>query len=181
MARFRALPYAKALHQVVRSQAPDREQEVIGELERVAEALERVPDFLRVLTTPVVSVETKTAILDEVLDALDIGQPTRRFVHVVQQHYRMEHMHDVAAVYRELVDRSLGRTRARVEVVGRLSDQERRQILSEMSVVLGAEVVASFEDNPDLLAGFRVQVGSKVFDGSLVGEVDRLSRETTME
>jgi F-type H+-transporting ATPase subunit delta len=181
MARFRALPYAKALHQVVRSQAPDREQEVIGELERVAEALERVPDFLRVLTTPVVSVETKTAILDEVLDALDIGQPTRRFVHVVQQHYRMEHMRDVAAVYRELVDRSLGRTRARVEVVGRLSDQERRQILSEMSVVLGAEVVASFEDNPDLLAGFRVQVGSKVFDGSLVGEVDRLSRETTME
>jgi F-type H+-transporting ATPase subunit delta len=181
MARFRALPYAKALHQVVRSQAPDREQEVIGELERVAEALERVPDFLRVLTTPVVSVETKTAILDEVLDALDIGQPTRRFVHVVQQHYRMEHMHDVAAVYRELVDRSLGRTRARVEVAGRLSDQERRQILSEMSVVLGAEVVASFEDNPDLLAGFRVQVGSKVFDGSLVGEVDRLSRETTME
>jgi F0F1-type ATP synthase delta subunit len=163
MARFRALPYAKALHQVVRSQAPDREQEVIGELERVAEALERVPDFLRVLTTPVVSVETKTAI------------------HVVQQHYRMEHMRDVAAVYRELVDRSLGRTRARVEVVGRLSDQERRQILSEMSVVLGAEVVASFEDNPDLLAGFRVQVGSKIFDGSLVGEVDRLSRETTME
>jgi len=141
----------------------------------------RMPDFLRVLTTPVVSVETKTAILDEVLDALDIGQPTRRFVHVVQQHYRMEHMHDVAAVYRELVDRSLGRTRARVEVAGRLSDQERRQILSEMSVVLGAEVVASFEDNPDLLAGFRVQVGSKVFDGSLVGEVDRLSRETTME
>jgi len=154
---------------------------VIGELERVAEALDRVPEFQRVLTTPVVSVETKTAILDEVLDALEIGQPTRRFVHVVQQHYRMEHMHDIAAVYRELVDRSLGRTRARVEVVGRLSDQERRKILSEMSEVMGAEVVASFEDNPDLLAGFRVQVGSKVFDGSLVGEVDRLSRETTME
>jgi F-type H+-transporting ATPase subunit delta len=181
MARFRALPYAKALHQVVRSQSPEREQEVIGELERVAQALDSVPDFLRVLTTPVVSVETKTAILDEVLDALDIGQPTRRFVHVVQQHYRMEHMRDIAAVYRELVDRSLGRTRARVEVVGRLSDQERRHILSEMSEVVGAEVVASFEDNPDLLAGFRVQVGSKVFDGSLVGEVDRLSRETTME
>jgi len=181
MARFRALPYAKALHEVVRSQSPEREEEVIGELERVAEALDRVPEFQRVLTTPVVSVETKTAILDEVLDALEIGQPTRRFVHVVQQHYRMEHMHDIAAVYRELVDRSLGRTRARVEVVGRLSDQERRKILSEMSEVMGAEVVASFEDNPDLLAGFRVQVGSKVFDGSLVGEVDRLSRETTME
>ena len=181
MARFRALPYAKALHEVVRSQAPEREEEVIGELERGADALESVPDFQRVLTTPVVKVETKTAILDEVLDALGLAQPTRRFIHVVQQHYRMEHMRDIAAVYRDLVDRSLGRTRARVEVVGRLSEQERHQLLREMSDVLGTEVVARFEDNPDLLAGFRVQVGSKVFDGSLVGEVDRLSRETTME
>ena len=181
MTRFRALPYAKALHEVVHSQYPGREEDVVAELERVAEALESVPEFQRVLTTPGVSVETKTAILDEVLDALEITQPTRRFVHVVQGHYRTEHMADIAAVYREIVDRSLGRTRAQIEVVGSLSDQERRQILSGMSDVLGAEVVASFEDNPELLAGFRVRVGSKVFDGSLVGEVDRLSRETTME
>ena len=44
--------------------------------------------------------------------------------------------------------------------------------------MVGAEVVAEFEENPELLAGFRVQVGSKVFDGSLVGQVDRLSRHT---
>lgn len=181
MTRFRALPYAKALHEVVRSQYPRREEDVIAELERVTEALESVPEFQRVLTTPGVSSETKTAILDEVLDALEIGPPTRRFVNVVQGHYRMEHMGDIAAVYRELVDRSLGRTRAQVEVVGRLSDQDQQEILSGMSEVLGADVVANFEDNPELLAGFRVQVGSKVFDGSLVGEVDRLSRETTME
>ena len=181
MTRFRALPYAKALHEVVRSQGPEREEDVIVELERVAEALESVPEFQRVLTTPGVSAETKTAILDEVLDALEIGQPTRRFLHVVQGHYRTEHMGDITAVYRELVDRSLGRTRAQVEVVGSLSDQERQEIVSGMSEALGADVVASFEDNPELLAGFRVQVGSKVFDGSLVGEVDRLSQEMTME
>jgi F-type H+-transporting ATPase subunit delta len=181
MTRFRALPYAKALHGVVRSEYPGREEAVIGELAGVAEALESVPDFQRVLTTPGVSPETKTAILDEVLDALEIAEPTRRFIHVVQGHYRMEHMADISAVYRDLVDRSLGRTRAQVEVAGSLSDQEQREILSGMSEVLGADVVANFADNPDLLAGFRVRVGSKIFDGSLVGEVDRLSRETTME
>jgi F0F1-type ATP synthase delta subunit len=50
-----------------------------------------------------------------------------------------------------------------------------------MADVLGTDVVADFEENPDLLAGFRVQVGSKVFDGSLVGQVDRLSREMLRE
>ena len=181
MARFRAMPYAKALHEVVRADDPARSESVISELELVAEALQAVPDFQRVLTTPMVSVETKSQILDAVLDSLEITQPSRRFLHVVQQHYRMEHMRDIAAVYRELVDRAAGRTRARIEVAGELDEQQRHQVQRVMTDVLGTDVVADFEDNPELLAGFRVQVGSKVFDGSLVGQVDRLSRETLME
>jgi F-type H+-transporting ATPase subunit delta len=181
MARFRALPYAKALHQVIAAADPGRADEVTGQLERVAEALEAVPEFQRVLTTPMVAVETKRRILDEVLDSLEIDQPTRRFIHVVQQHYRMEHMRHISEVYRELIDRSLGRTRATVEVAGAIAEAERRQILDVMIEVIQTEVVADFEENADLLAGFRVRVGSKVFDGSLVAQVDRLSREALRE
>ena len=181
MSRFRALPYAKALHELILSQDPGRADFLIDELERLAEAVTGVPEFHRVLVTPMVSVETKTAILDQVLDALEITQPCRRFVHVVQQHYRMQHLPTIAASYRELVDRSMGRTRATVEVATRLEDSQRRQILEVMAELVGSEVIAEFEENPDLLAGFRVQVGSKVFDGSLVGQLDRLSRETLIE
>jgi F-type H+-transporting ATPase subunit delta len=181
MARFRALPYAKALHEVITASEPARAEIVISELERVEAALDQVPQFLRVLTTPMVTPETKGQILDTVLDSLEITEPTRRFIHVVQQHYRMEHMAGIVAVYRELVDRSLGRTRATVEVAGALDEAGRGAILKTMADVLGTEIVADFAENPDLLAGFRVQVGSKVFDGSLVGQVDRLSREMLRE
>jgi F-type H+-transporting ATPase subunit delta len=181
MARFRALPYAKALHEVVTSSHPGRAETVISELDHVAAALDEVPQFLRVLTTPMVTPETKTQILDDVLSSLEITEPTRRFVHVVQRHYRMEHMASIAEVYRELVDRSLGRTRATIEVAGDLDEAGRGSILATMGEVLDQDVVADFEDNPELLAGFRVQVGSKVFDGSLVGQVDRLSREMLRE
>ena len=100
---------------------------------------------------------------------------------MVQQHYRMEHMRDIAIAYRELVDRAAGRTRASIEVAGELSEEERRRIVGALARVVGVDVVASFENRPELLAGFRVQVGSKVFDGSLVGQVDRLSRESLTE
>ena len=46
---------------------------------------------------------------------------------------------------------------------------------------MGTTVVADFVYNPELLAGFKVKVGSKVFDGSLVGQVNRLSRQTVIE
>lgn len=181
MSRFRALPYAKALIEVVRDQCPERKEEVTEELEAVASALEAVPDFERVLVTPTVDTETKIGILDQVLDNLGITQPVRRFIHVVQHHYRMEHMRDIANAYRDLVDRELGRTRARIELATTYDEADRRRIAEVMSAVIGTTVVADFVHNPELLAGFKVQVGSKVFDGSLVGQVDRLSRQTVIE
>jgi len=181
MSRFRALPYAKALIEVVRDQCPERKEEVTEELEAVASALEAVPDFERVLVTPTVDTETKTVILDQVLDNLGITQPVRRFIHVVQRQYRMEHMRDIAKAYRDLVDRELGRTRARIELATTYDEADRRRIAEVMSAVIGTTVVADFVHNPELLAGFKVQVGSKVFDGSLVGQVDRLSRQTVIE
>jgi F-type H+-transporting ATPase subunit delta len=177
MGRFRALPYAKALMMVVPRDDPQRLQKVAAELDAVAAALTAVPEFERVLVTPTVASEKKTQILDAVLDSLATGQPTRRFVHVVQQHYRMQHLPDIATVYRELVDRSLGRTRARVETAAGLDEVEGRQLVSVVSAMEGAEVVADFSERPGLLGGFRLQVGSRVFDGSLAGELKRLSKE----
>ena len=42
-------------------------------------------------------------------------------------------------------------------------------------------MVADFDAKPELIAGFRMQVGSRVFDGSLSGELDRLSRQIEIE
>lgn len=181
MSRFRAQPYAKALFEVISADYPLRKQEVIGELDAVAGALEAVPEFERVMVTPTVDPETKTAILEKVLDSLGTTEPVRRFVHVVQRNYRLQHMRDIATAYREQVDRELGRTRARIEVAAAYDEADRRRIAEAMSAILGTTVVADFVHNPELLAGFKVQVGSKVFDGSLVGQVDRLSRQTAIE
>ncbi len=176
MGRFRALPYAKALLTVVAKDEPQRAEEVVAELDRVAEALRVVPDFERVLVTPMVPVETKSEILDSVLDSLEIGQPTRRFLHVVQQHYRMVHMKDIAITFRELVDQSLGRSRARVETATELDGAEQRRLVDTISAIEGDSVVAEFAAKTELLGGFRLQVGSRVFDGSLSGELNRLEQ-----
>ena len=181
MGRFRAQPYAKALLEVVQKEAPDRIETVVDELDQVAAALKEVPDFHRVLVTPMVAVEAKTQILDAVLDALGTGQPTRRFLHVVQHHYRMEHMADIATVFREFVDRSLGRTRARVETAIELDEAEQHRLVEAISAVEGADVVADFASKSELLGGFKLQVGSRVFDGSLAGELARLSKEIEIE
>jgi F-type H+-transporting ATPase subunit delta len=175
MSRFRASPYARALEQVVRSRCPERAEEVLAQLEGVAAAVAQVPDLNRVLVTPMVDPERKSAILDEVLDALAVTEPARRLVHVVQRHYRMAQLAEIASAYRELVDRARGRTRARVEAAVTLSQTQRRKLVTALEQLTGGSVVAELVVRPELLAGFRVQVGSKVFDASLAGQLERLS------
>jgi F-type H+-transporting ATPase subunit delta len=181
MGRFRAQPYAKALLTVVQKEDPHGAEAVAEELDRVVAAMDAVDEFERVLVTPMVPVETKTEILDAVLDSLEVGDLCRRFLHVVQQHYRMQHMTDIAATFREFVDQSLGRTRARVETTVALDETEQRRLVDAISAVEGATVVADFETRRELLGGFKLQVGSRVFDGSLAGELNRLSKEIEIE
>ena len=181
MGRFRAVPYAKALLAVVQKEDPGRAEGVADELDGVTAALKAVPKFHDVLVTPMVSVEAKTKVLDAVLDSLEVGELTRRFLHVVQHHYRMQHMSDIASEFRELVDQSLGRIRARVETATELDEGSRHRLVDAISGLEGAAVVADFEANRGLLGGFKLQVGSRVFDGSLAGELDRLSKEIEIE
>jgi len=181
MSLFRAHPYAKALFEVVSDQDPAQAQTVADELDRVAAALAAVPDFQRVLVSPVLSPEAKAKVLDQALDALAVGELTRRFVHVVQSHYRTQHMPDIAKAYREKMDHAQGRVRARVETATDLGDSERRRLVDAMSELEGATVIADFQANAELLAGFRMRVGSRVFDGSLSGELARLSRQIEIE
>ena len=182
MGRFRALPYAKALLTVVQKDCPQRLERVAAELDAVAEALAEVPDFERVLVTPTVASEKKTEVLDAVLDALATEQPTRKFLHVVQQHYRMQHL----AGHRRCVSR-VGRREprpnARPDRDGNRARRVRARSLGRRGVRGrgGGDVVAEFSENPELLGGFRLQVGSRVFDGSLSGELNRLSKEIEIE
>lgn len=175
MSQFRAAPYVKALFEVVgRGKAAD---ETVAALDRFAEALRLAPEIERVMVAPTVSPEDKTAILDTILDRLEVSGPARRLVFVVQSHYRLEHFADIAAGFRDRVDRAMGRVHAVVEVASGLDEAGRAQLLATLEGTVGSSVIADFVVSPELLGGFRIQVGSKVFDGSLSGQLQRLGRE----
>lgn len=181
MARFSAKPYAKAFFDVIHSQSPERLEAVVEELERMEAALEAVPELNRVLVAPTIGPESKTVIVDQVLDSLETTEPTRRFIHVLQQHYRLPHLTEVIRAYQAMVDRSLGRVRAAVEVAAPVDDRQRAEVLEALTKLTGATVKAEFETNERLLAGFRATMGSKVFDGSLLGQLDQLRRHSLFE
>ena len=64
---------------------------------------------------------------------------------------------------------------ARVESSSPLSADVRTQIESELARMYGRGLLMSYADNPTLVGGVRITVGSDVFDGSIKGRLTALS------
>ena len=64
---------------------------------------------------------------------------------------------------------------AKVESSSPLSADVRTQIESELARMYGGGLLMSYADNPTLVGGVRITVGSDVYDGSIKGRLMALS------
>ena len=83
---------------------------------------------------------------------------------------------EVLREYLLLVRRELARSQAVVEHAGPLSSELLKSLESSLSSIHGREVTAVSKENPDLIAGFRIRIGSDVYDGSIAHQLHELAR-----
>lgn len=76
--------------------------------------------------------------------------------------------------FQRLVKLELERHRARIESAVPLSNEERTTLAGNLAWKYGQGLDVSFAENPTLIGGLRIQVGSDVYDGSVRGRLDAL-------
>ncbi len=77
--------------------------------------------------------------------------------------------------FQRLVRLDRDRRAARVESAAPLDEDVRAQVRSGLARVYGAGVDATFAENPALIAGLRIKVGSDVYDGSVRARLNALA------
>lgn len=78
--------------------------------------------------------------------------------------------------FKRLLKIELARKEARVESVMPLADDLRARLETGLTRVYGSGLDWSFTQNPALIGGMRIQVGSDVYDGSVRYALTRLAR-----
>jgi F-type H+-transporting ATPase subunit delta len=66
-----------------------------------------------------------------------------------------------------LVRLDLDQRTARVESAMPLTDDVRRDVEAGLARLYGSGIATSFDENPALIGGMRIKVGSDVYDGSV--------------
>jgi F-type H+-transporting ATPase subunit delta len=80
----------------------------------------------------------------------------------------------VLSAFERLVRLYRDRHAAVVESAVPLSEDARVEVLASLARIYGPGLEASFEDNPALIGGMRIKVGSDVYDGSVQAKLARL-------
>jgi F-type H+-transporting ATPase subunit delta len=164
--------YAKALWELANQES--RLEAVGQELLRFERVLAEEPELRSALLLPWSTAATKRDIVVAVSERLGLSTLARNFLALVAQRRRMALLADIREAYQALADQAAGRVRARVRSAAPLDDAQRSALRERLGRQLGKTVLLDTAVDPSLLGGFVAEVGSRLLDMSLRGQLARL-------
>ena len=78
--------------------------------------------------------------------------------------------------FRRLVRLDLTRRSAKVESAVRLPSDIQAEVQKDLAEAYGVGLTTSFSENPALIAGMRIKVGSDVYDGTVDGRLNAIEQ-----
>ncbi len=167
--RLAARRYAKALVEI--GEAQGNLMILQHELGEVTSLVKGSPDLTRLVLNPLVVPKQKAVVFEMVLRQAGVGVTLCNFFKVVAESARLNLIHEIETAFRELVDERAGVVEAKVSTAQPLSDAQSRALQASLAARTGKSIRLVTAQDPALLGGVKVQVGSTVFDASLQGRL----------
>jgi len=164
--------YAKAL---VDLGAEQKMVERYGdELARVSSAFAAESALRLILESPTFPAEKKTAILVDLTEKLQLSGGMKSFLGLLLAKDRIQYLAQIEGNYRQLADELSGILRARIISAAELDAGQCATIRSGLENQSGKKVELKVDIEPSLIGGVQVEIGGKVFDGSIKTQLKRI-------
>ena len=168
-ARSVARRYAKALAEI-----GEREGTLVdfqNELDAVDLLVRSNADLQRLVAFPLIAPSKRAAAFDAILEQAGANGTIRRFFTVVSRAARLSLLHDIVATFHELVDEKTGVVEAQIASAQPLTEDQSERLAASLASRTGKAVRLQWRQDPALLGGLKVQLGSTVYDATLRGRL----------
>ncbi|MDP9169487.1 MAG: ATP synthase F1 subunit delta [Acidobacteriota bacterium] len=167
--------YANALVDVVVSGRSGIDPaKAVDQLKTFNTAVQSSEDLRTILASPAVSIARKRLVVRRIGEALGLEKIILNFLLVLTDHRRETALPEMIDAFEIFLDERLGFLRAEVRSAYELNPQQRDQLAAELEKLAGSQVRMRFEVDPDLIGGVTAKLGSKVYDGSVRGQLENL-------
>jgi len=169
--------YANALADVVLSPSSEvKAAQAIEQLRSFDAAVQGSSDLRMVLASPAIPVARKRSIIKDIAGRLEMSRVVMNFILVLSDHRRAAGLAQMIEAFELLLDERLGFVRAEVKSAAELKLAEQNELSTQLSKLAGAPVKLRFAIEPDLIGGVTAKIGSKVYDGSVRGQLAEMRK-----
>lgn len=142
------------------------------ELGKVNAAFAKGP--LRLLMdSPTFAPEKKGAILSDLSGSLELSDGMKNFLGLLLEKDRLRYLPQIESDYRSFADELSGVLRASVVSATEMTETNRESIRAALEQQTGKKIELTNRIDPSLIGGIQVEIGGRVFDGSLKTQLKR--------
>jgi len=170
-----ATRYARALADVVTSAGLDATA-VLGQLKDFEAAVASSTDLKNVLASPAVANPKKRAVVAQLATPLGLSEKVRNFLYVLIDHRRVGLLGTIGQAFEAVMDERMGRVRADIASAQPLTDEQKAQVLAQLTRLSGRQVRPEFSIDASLVGGLTARIGSTIYDGSVRGRLEAMRR-----
>jgi F-type H+-transporting ATPase subunit delta len=168
-----AVPYAEALLEL--ANANNSLKETTNDMNLVSQFLANSSDLKKFLGNPLITRETKKIVLKDVLGE-QIEEKTLTFLMLLVDRRRIAYLDSIAYKFVELSYNEESIEIAKVTSCVRLSSEQQKGIAIKLKDITGAKQIKfALKVDPTLIGGFTIEIGSKLIDTSIKGQLKQIS------
>ena len=174
MAAFE-LRYARAFHQVAQAQGLNVD-DVRQQLADFSATIDGSRELREFLSNPSLEQPDKLKVLDAVANRVGVSKTVRNFIAVLMDHGRLASLDEVVAEYQVMADAANGIAEVEIVSAKPLQDDERNLLQWKAGELAGSNVRVRWSQDASLLGGAVIRLGSRVYDGSVRGQLEQMKQ-----
>jgi len=150
--------------------------DVSNDVEKLFAVWNESGDFREIASDPRLDANNIKRIVENLSKALELNDLTKRFLLAAAHNHRLNIIPAFVQKFREELSTKRGEFSAKVCVASALSDSQYKKLADKLSSVLNGKVNLFVKEDPEILGGMTVQVGSQLFDASVKTQLAHMER-----
>ena len=168
-----AEPYAEALLDLAKS--TDSLKETTNDMNIVSQFLANSSDLTKFLGNPIITRDAKKNVVKDILGE-QISASTLKFLLLLVDRGRIEVLESIAQKFIELSYKQESIEIAKITSSIQLSAEQQKEIAEKLKLITGAkQIKLALKIDPQLIGGFTIEIGSKLIDTSIRGQLRQIS------
>jgi len=168
-----AVPYAEALLDLAKSTSSLKE--TTNDINIISQFLTNSNDLKKFLSNPLIIREAKKNVVKDILGE-QISESTLKFLLLLIDRNRIALLEGISQKFLELSYKEESIEIAKVTSSVQLSGEQQQNLAEKLKLITGAkQIKLALKVDSQLIGGFTVEIGSKLIDTSIRGQLKQIS------